>query len=121
MTTEMTTTSKVSRMTCSRVGQVTFRSSDHDSCAKRTIPPAGRVAVATTFFLSSGLSWHGGRDSNSQPTVLETVALPIELPPYAYRVSRCAVCLRQRGQNFDSAMRSVSFFPFFVVAYVRDP
>src|SRR5207248_2248384 len=26
---------------------------------------------------------HGGRDSNSQPLVLETRALPIELPPYA--------------------------------------
>jgi hypothetical protein len=51
---------------------------------------------------------------------LETVALPVELPPYAYRVSRCAVCLRHRGQNFDSSIRSGSFFRFFVVAYVRD-
>src|SRR5712691_575233 len=25
---------------------------------------------------------HGGRDSNSQPLVLETSALPVELPPY---------------------------------------
>src|SRR2546426_6830372 len=25
--------------------------------------------------------WQGGRDSNPQPTVLETAALPIELPP----------------------------------------
>src|SRR5207237_3222459 len=64
--------------------------------------------------------WHGGRDSNSQPTVLETVALPVELPTYAYRVSRCAVCLRHLGQNFDSSIRSGSFFRFFVVAYVRD-
>jgi len=30
------------------------------------------------------------------------------------------VCLRQRGQNFDSSIRSGSFFRFFVVAYVRD-
>jgi hypothetical protein len=30
------------------------------------------------------------------------------------------VCFRQRGQNFDSSMRSGSFFRFFVVAYVRD-
>ena len=37
-----------------------------------------------------------------------------------YRVSRCAVCLRHRGQNFDSSIRSGSFFRFFVVAYVRD-
>ena len=27
--------------------------------------------------------WQGGRDSNPQPTVLETATLPIELPPYA--------------------------------------
>jgi hypothetical protein len=26
-------------------------------------------------------SWQGGRDSNPQPTVLETATLPIELPP----------------------------------------
>src|SRR5262245_6608939 len=26
--------------------------------------------------------WQGGRDSNPQPTVLETATLPIELPPY---------------------------------------
>ena len=38
----------------------------------------------------------------------------------SYRVSRCAVCLRHRGQNFDSSIRSWSFFRFFVVAYVRD-
>src|SRR6185369_8909774 len=28
-------------------------------------------------------SWQGGRDSNPQPTVLETATLPIELPPYS--------------------------------------
>ena len=37
-----------------------------------------------------------------------------------YLVSRCAVCLRHRGQNFDSSTRSGSFFRFFVVAYVRE-
>jgi len=37
-----------------------------------------------------------------------------------YRVSRCAVCLRHRGQNFDNSRRSLSFFRFFVVEYVRD-
>jgi hypothetical protein len=37
-----------------------------------------------------------------------------------YRVSRCGVCLRHRGQNFESSIRSGSFFRFFVVAYVRD-
>src|SRR5437773_9112269 len=34
----------------------------------------------------SGLRvWQGGRDSNPQPTVLETATLPIELPPYSQR------------------------------------
>ena len=37
-----------------------------------------------------------------------------------YLVSRWAVCLRQRGQNFESSIRSGSFFRFFVVEYVRD-
>jgi len=37
-----------------------------------------------------------------------------------YLVSRCAVCLRHRGQNFESSRRSLSFFRFFVVEYVRD-
>src|SRR5437899_7789125 len=31
---------------------------------------------------------HGGRDSNSQPLVLETSALPVELPPYAAHPER---------------------------------
>ena len=38
----------------------------------------------------------------------------------SYRVSRCAVCFRHRGQNFDSSRRSWSFLRFFVVEYVRD-
>ena len=28
------------------------------------------------------IGWQGGRESNPQPTVLETATLPIELPPY---------------------------------------
>jgi len=28
--------------------------------------------------------------------------------------------LRHRGQNFDNSRRSLSFFRFFVVEYVRD-
>jgi hypothetical protein len=30
------------------------------------------------------------------------------------------VCFRHRGQNFESWIRSGSFFRFFVVPYVRD-
>ena len=33
-------------------------------------------------YRSKGGIWHGWRDSNPQPTVLETVALPVELHPY---------------------------------------
>lgn len=33
---------------------------------------------------SHGVFWQGGRDSNPQPTVLETATLPIELPPYLF-------------------------------------
>ena len=33
------------------------------------------------------LEWQGGRDSNPQPTVLETATLPIELPPFAFEQS----------------------------------
>src|SRR3989442_2233138 len=36
---------------------------------------------------SEGSGWQGGRDSNPQPTVLETATLPIELPPYASGLS----------------------------------
>src|SRR4029077_13862247 len=36
------------------------------------------------------------------------------------RVSRGAGCFRPRGQNFESSIRSGSFFRFFVVEYVRD-
>src|SRR2546430_2030973 len=76
-TAETAMTITVSRMTVSRSGQVTFRSSDQDSCAKRVRPTfASRTAI-------SAETRHGGRDSNSQPLVLETRALPIELPPYA--------------------------------------
>ena len=70
--------------------------------------------------------WQARRESNPQPPVLETGALPVELlaciltPEVfllnaAYFVSRCAVCDLQNGQNFLSSSRSVVFFLFFVV------
>jgi len=58
------------------------------------------------------------RESNPQPPVLETGALPIELLAYLiadYFDSRCAVCFRQNRQNFENSRRSVVFFLFFVV------
>src|SRR3989442_12806964 len=85
ITAETKSTTTVRRMTVSRSGQVTFRSSDQDSWAKRTTPPppvrtcvGGVLAGAATRELV-----HGGRDSDSQPLVLETSALPAELPAYA--------------------------------------
>src|SRR5207248_218897 len=44
-----------------------------------TMPAPRGMAGA---FAISARPRHGGRDSNSQPLVLETRALPIELPPY---------------------------------------
>ena len=76
---------------------------------------------------------------NPQPPVLETGALPIELLAYNsigelaswrlvmsnhqspnhqitnYFDSLCAVCFRQKRQNFENSSRSVVFFLFFVV------
>jgi hypothetical protein len=47
-------------------------------------------------------------------------AEPPQTPKLSHRVSRCGVCFRHRGQNFESSIRSGSFFRFLVVAYVRD-
>ena len=38
--------------------------------------------------------WQGGRESNPQPTVLETATLPIELPPYPIMAPRHSLKLR---------------------------
>ena len=58
-------------------------------------------------------TWQDRRESNPQPPVLETGALPIEL--LSYFVSLFAVCLRQKRQYLLSSSRSVVFFRFFVV------
>ena len=67
--------------------------------------------------------WQDRRESNPQPPVLETGALPIELLSYTsaaasnqtYFVSRCGTCFRQNRQYLLISMRSVVFFLFFVV------
>src|SRR5207302_4182444 len=56
-----------------------------------------------SFILHSSLCilhsrWQGGRDSNPQPTVLETATVPIELPPYAV-VSSCSAAARAFCQS----------------------
>src|SRR5207248_7699802 len=81
---EMRTTMSVSRRIVSRLGHVTFCSSDQHSCANETTPaPRG---IEGALAISAGPQ-HGERDSNSQPLVLETSALPIELSPYADEAS----------------------------------
>ena len=84
-----------------------------------------------TFFLSVRFygvwvgivrEWQGRQDSNLQPLVLETSALPIELHPSGrlrYFVSRCSWCRRHRGQNLLSSIRPGSLRLLFRVLYVR--
>src|SRR5687767_10497064 len=82
----------------------------------------GRYFPAAQFWTCVRWSWQGRQDSNLQPLVLETSALPIELHPcevLRYLVSRCRRCCRQRGQNLFSSSRPGSFFLFFRVLYVR--
>ena len=67
--------------------------------------------------------WQARRESNPQPPVLETGALPIELLAYnshqltavSYLPSLCPVCFRQKRQYLLISSRSVVFFLFFVV------
>src|SRR6218665_1370231 len=95
-----------------RVGVTTFRSPRTTWRRKSTIRANGfrrsdfsRRAVSTRSSLGSSCSlratWYtfrhmrercsqGGQDSNLQPAVLETAALPIEPPPYRSRASRKA-------------------------------
>ena len=79
----------------------------------------------------AGRIWQARRESNPQPPVLETGALPIELLAYAgitaphaegtaprpnlYFDSRCTVCVRQNRQYFLNSNRPVVFLLFFVV------
>src|SRR6202789_785865 len=59
--------------------------------------PAGvctsAMLLAVTYTFSD--AWQGRRESNPQPAVLETAALPIELLPYALHALRATF---QRGR-----------------------
>src|SRR5262245_42012655 len=143
-------------------GQVTrfssLRTSERKSRIRSKRPPAASLTVsnrpassAIHQFTNSpippftNLTWQARRESNPQPPVLETGALPIELLAYpiancqvliadlpliakifnksaisnwhsaTYLLSLCAVCFRQKRQNFKNSSRSVVFFLFFVV------
>src|SRR5687768_3792274 len=91
------TTRMVRRITVSRVGQATFLSSLQLSTRYRRMPVS---TIGSIFLLRGGgrygvRRWQGRQDSNLQPLVLETSALPIELHPSgaraaSYLVSRCS-------------------------------
>src|SRR3979411_1290725 len=93
---EITMTITVRRMTVWRSGHVTFCSSDQHSCAKRMTPTLPVRAAGACERAATRTPLHGGRDSNSQPLVLETSALPVELSRYSasayYRASLCPGC-----------------------------
>src|SRR5579863_10750031 len=88
MTTTSPTVSTVAATHSSRVGQVTRRSSVMIPRAS-TLTPA--VRVTGPFFCSFTKPhlprkfWQGGQDSNLQPAILETAALPIAPPPFDCR------------------------------------
>src|SRR5437588_11693181 len=84
----MTMTMIVSRTAVWRSRHVTFWSSDQHSWAKRTIPTLPVRTAGACERAATSVLLHGGRDSNSQPLVLETSALPVELPPYAAQFER---------------------------------
>src|SRR5436190_1102140 len=80
-------------------------------------------SIVFSGILRSFEGWQGGRDSNSQPSVLETDSLPIDLPPYGPRsgvyffFSLCPTRLRHWGQNFTSS--SFAWFWAFGFLVVR--
>src|SRR5438094_10601686 len=96
---EITMTMIVSRMTVWRSGQVTFCSSDQHSWAKRTSPTLPVLTAGACERAAITALLHGGRDSNSQPLVLETSALPVELPPYAAGVERHTAAERRSAKT----------------------
>src|SRR5260370_29443539 len=88
-------------MTCCCVGQVTLRSSDHDSCAKRVIPPSGRVAVATAASLSSCVALaRRERPEHSTHRFWDPFPSPLASPPFPPPGSPRAPCFRPPPPNF---------------------
>jgi hypothetical protein len=126
-----TSTMMVNWVAWRRVGQLTFRSSPIVSLKKRAMKFCFlREAVFATIFLlriarrrssvASCCFRQARQESNPQPPVLETGALPIELLAlarlfYPYFVSRCSVCVRHRAQYFLSSILPGSFRRFFSV------
>jgi|GEM_PF-2805700 hypothetical protein len=77
-TSEDAMTTLVELFSSSRVGQVTFFIS---------FTISSYSLIIFVFMWTFGLFKHAGRESNPQPAVLETAALPIKLPAYSFLLS----------------------------------
>src|SRR2546430_11781531 len=101
-------------MTSFLPGQLTFFISTQTSRKKsRSVGHHSRIGFMSSYV---SRSWQGWRDSNPQPTVLETAALPIRATPLRDQTfpSLCTVCLRQKRQYFARSSFSVFVFLFLV-------
>src|SRR5690606_20190351 len=151
MKTDTMITTMVVAQTSRRVGQVTRPSSARTSVRNRRARPNRPLTCSGDSFKVSNITgssgerrprphvpgassrerrttrapefWQARRDSNPQPSVLETDALPIELlacarrerRAFPYLLSRCTVCLRQNRQYLLNSSRSDVLRRFFVV------
>ena len=60
------------------------------SDARRRRPAVALLMLSTIAIADRSMIWHARRDSNPQPAVLETAALPIELLAYGSVLARAA-------------------------------
>ena len=99
-------------------------------CLHRLTGPfiTSEIAERGTSGCRAERTWQARRESNPQPPVLETGALPIELlactmrargdrpgSPCIYFDSRCTVCVRHHRQYFLNSNLPVVFRLFLVV------
>ena len=112
----ITKTSTVRLRVCSRVGQLTFFSSDQASSMK----PRNRCTTVVVLLVLR-VRW-GGRGDRTRtynprfwrPVLCQLSYTPAEVLP-GYLDSRCVVWRRSRGQYFSSSIRLGSFFLFLRV------
>ena len=76
------------------------RSSQHSHPHSISSPPFTPARQPRSCFAASE-GWHGRRESNPQPTVLETATLPIELLPYPPNLV-CTQTRTEAGNSFLS-------------------
>src|SRR5258705_13774305 len=122
------TSERKSRMRSKRLPAASFTVSNRPASSATfalTLPPNVHLRALPTVAhvppSPTSEGWQARRESNPQPPVLETGALPIELLAYnshqltavRYLPSLCAVCFRQKRQYLLISSRSVVFFLFF--------